>query len=55
MKESRHFYHRIYNIPTNPQKNKIGEQASASNGGQRPSLNSGFLSRRGWPIRSLQK
>ena len=29
-----------------------GEQAGTSNGGQRPSLNSGFPPRRGWPIRS---
>jgi hypothetical protein len=34
---------------------KDSEQASASNGGQRPSLNSGFLSRRGWPKRSATK
>jgi hypothetical protein len=27
------------------------EQAGTSNGGQRPSLNSGFHFRRGWPIR----
>ncbi len=31
---------------------KIVEQAGSSNGGQRPSLNSGFHPRRGWPIRS---
>jgi predicted nucleotidyltransferase len=34
---------------------KDSEQASASNGGQRPSLNSGFLSRRGWPKRCAEK
>jgi hypothetical protein len=35
-------------------KNRFAEQAGTSNGGQRPSLNSGFLPRRGWPIRSQE-
>jgi hypothetical protein len=30
-------------------------KASSSNGGKRPSLNSGFPPRRGWPIRSPGK
>ena len=32
--------------------NQVTEQADTSNGGQCPSLNSGFSPRRGWPIRS---
>jgi hypothetical protein len=31
---------------------RFAEQVGTSNGGQRPSLNSGFPRRRGWPIRS---
>ena len=38
-------------IPTNK---TTGEQDGTSNGGQRPSLNSGFPPRRGWPIRSAK-
>ena len=34
---------------------KTGEQFGSSNGGQRPSLNSGFLPRRGWPISFCEK
>jgi hypothetical protein len=33
-------------------KETLAEQAGTSNGGQRLPLNSGFHSRRGWPIRS---
>jgi hypothetical protein len=36
-----------YKKPTNEE----AQQAGTSNGGQRPSLNSGFSPRRGWPIR----
>jgi adenylate kinase family enzyme len=33
---------------------RTGEQGGTSNGGQRPSLNSGFHSRRGWPSRCVK-
>jgi hypothetical protein len=34
---------------------QLAEQDGTSNGGQRPSLNSGFHFRRGWPRRSQKR
>ena len=40
----------VASLPSEPNDEQVG----TSNGGQRPSLNSGFLFRRGWPIRSAE-
>ena len=41
-------------LQPDPPSIEDAEQAGSSNGGQRPSLNSGFHYRRGWPKRSAE-